>query len=292
MKVNKKRKFNISAKAILITCTVICIVLIVVSFKYQDSVNSVKTSVGNIMMPMQKSINSIGSSIYSVFGVLQSKRGLLDENEKLKDELNRVKQENATLITDKNELSSLRELYKLDEGYSQYPKVAARVISHDDNNWYNLFTIDKGSDEGIEKDMNVIAGNGLVGIVCEVGKHYSKVRSIIDDNSYVNGMFVRTLDTCDIKGNLQTINDGYIEVERISIDAEIEDGYELVTSYESDRFLEGILIGYVSNIESDSNNLTKKARVTPVVDFNRLDTVLVIMQTKDSGELEEMTKYD
>lgn len=292
MKVNKKKKVNISAKAILITCTVICIVLIVVSFKYQDNVNSVKTSVGNVMMPMQKSINSIGSSIYSVFDIIKTKKELVNENKTLKEELNKVKQENATLITDKNELSALRKLYQLDEGYSQYPKVAARVISHDDNNWYNLFTIDKGSEDGIAKDMNVIAGNGLVGIVCEVGKHYSKVRSIIDDNSYVNGMFVRTSDTCDIKGNLQTLNEGYIEVERISIDAEIEDGFELVTSYESDRYLEGILIGYVSHIESDPNNLTKKARLVPVVDFNRLDTVLVITQTKVSDELEEMTNYD
>ena len=78
------------------------------------------------------------------------------------------------LIEDRNELSSLRELYKLDQGYRQYNKVAARVVSRDDNNWYNMFTIDKGSDDGIQKNMNVIAGNGLVGIVTEVGKSVFK----------------------------------------------------------------------------------------------------------------------
>ncbi len=288
----RRRRFNIPARILLVICTVICLALIIISFKYQEQMNPVKTSVGNIIKPMQSGINSIGSSIYSVFDMFKSKKDLLNENAELKKELNDVKNENLSLIEDRNELSSLRELYKLDQGYRQYDKVAARVVSRDDNNWYNMFTIDKGSDDGIQKNMNVIAGNGLVGIVVEVGKSYSKVRSIIDDNSYVSGMFARTSDTCDIKGNLKTIGDGYIEVERISIDAEIEDGYEIVTSYVSDRYLEGILIGYVSDIVPDPNNMTMTAKVTPVVNFNRLSTVLVITQIKHSEELEEMTQYD
>lgn len=288
----RRRRFNIPARIMLIICTIICLALIIASFKYQEQMNPVKTSVGNIIKPMQSGINSIGSSIYSVFDMFKSKKDLLDENAELKKELSDVKNENLSLIEDRNELSSLRELYKLDQGYRQYNKVAARVVSRDDNNWYNMFTIDKGSDDGIQKNMNVIAGNGLVGIVTEVGKSYSKVRSIIDDNSYVNGMFARTSDTCDIKGNLATIGDGYIEAERISIDAEIEEGYEIVTSYVSDRYLEGILIGYVSDITPDPNNMTMTAKVTPVVDFNRLNTVLVITQIKHSEELEEMTQYD
>ena len=288
----RRRRFNVPARIMLIICTIICLALIIVSFKYQEQMNPVKTSVGNIIKPMQSGINSIGSSIYSVFDMFKSKKDLLDENAELKKELFVVKNENLSLIEDRNELSSLRELYKLDQGYRQYNKVAARVVSRDDNNWYNMFTIDKGSDDGIQKNMNVIAGNGLVGIVTEVGKSYSKVRSIIDDNSYVNGMFARTSDTCDIKGNLATISDGYIEAERISIDAEIEEGYEIVTSYVSDRYLEGILIGYVSDITPDPNNMTMTAKVTPVVDFNRLNTVLVITQIKHSEELEEMTQYD
>ena len=288
----RRRRFNVPARIMLIICTIICLALIIVSFKYQEQMNPVKTSVGNIIKPMQSGINSIGSSIYSVFDMFKSKKDLLDENAELKKELSDVKNENLSLIEDRNELSSLRELYKLDQGYRQYNKVAARVVSRDDNNWYNMFTIDKGSDDGIQKNMNVIAGNGLVGIVTEVGKSYSKVRSIIDDNSYVNGMFARTSDTCDIKGNLATISDGYIEAERISIDAEIEEGYEIVTSYVSDRYLEGILIGYVSDITPDPNNMTMTAKVTPVVDFNRLNTVLVITQIKHSEELEEMTQYD
>lgn len=288
----RRRRFNIPVKAILVICTTICLTLIVVSFKYQDQMNPVKTAVGNVITPMQSGINSLGAGIYSIFDLFSSKQKLLKENETLKKELEDIRQENVSLIGDRNELASLRKLYQLDQGYSQYPKVAARVVSRDDSNWYNMFTIDKGSDDGIEKNMNVIAGNGLVGIVTEVGKSYSKVRSIIDDNSYVSGMFLRTSDTCDVKGSLTTISDGYIEAERISVDAEIEEGYEIVTSYVSDRYLDGILIGYVKDIVTEPDNMTMTAKVVPVVDFNRLDTVLVITKLKHSDELEEMTDYD
>lgn len=280
------------ARVILALCTIACFIMIIFSFKYRDKINPVKTYIGNVIQPMQRGINSIGHTIYDFVDLFQTKQSILDENKKLKEQLESVRAENVSLIEDRNELASLRELYKLDQGYKQYPKVAARVVSHDDTNWYNEFTIDKGSDDGIQKNMNVIAGNGLVGIVSELGKSYSKVRSIIDDNSYVSGMFVRTSDLCDVKGNLATLKNGYIDVERISIDSEIEEGYEVVTSYQSDRYLEGILIGYVSDIKPDPNNMTKTAKLVPVVDFSRLDTVLVITKVNNYEELEDMTNYD
>ena len=61
--------------------------------------------------------------------------------------------------------------------------------------------------------MNVISGNGLVGIVSEAGKHYAKVRSIIDDKSNVSAMFEKTGETCIVKGNMESIYNGYIDVE-------------------------------------------------------------------------------
>ena len=287
-----KRRFTPSIKVILALCTLFCFIMIIISFKFQNSINPLKTYAGNIIQPMQSGINSVCTSIYEFFDLIKTKKSILAENKKLKETIDEIKSENVSLIEDRNELSSLRELYKLDQGYKQYPKVAARVVSHDESNWYNQFTIDKGSDDGLSKNMNVIAGNGLVGIITEVGKSYSKVRSIIDDNSYVSGVFVRTSDMCDVKGNLSTVKDGYIDVERISIDSEIEEGYEIVTSYQSDRYLQGILIGYVSDIKPDANNMTMTAKVIPVVDFSRLETVLVITEVKNYEELEEMTNYD
>ena len=92
----RRRRFNIPARIMLIICTIICLALIIVSFKYQEQMNPVKTSVGNIIKPMQSGINSIGSSIYSVFDMFKSKKDLLDENAELKKELSDVKNENLS----------------------------------------------------------------------------------------------------------------------------------------------------------------------------------------------------
>ena len=156
----------------------------------------------------------------------------------------------------------MRELYKLDQKYPNYKKVAANVIGKDSGNWFNVFLIDKGKKDGIEKDMNVMAGNGLVGIVIDVGPHYAKVRSIIDDTSKVSGMVLSTSGNCIVNGDLQAMND------------------QVVTSYVSDKFLQGILIGYVSETEMDSNNITKSGTITPAADFEHLREVLVILDKK------------
>ena len=170
--------------------------------------------------------------------------------------------------------------------------MAATIISRDGNNWFNLFTIDKGKKDGVDVDMNVISGNGLVGIVSEAGNHYAKVRAIIDDKSNVSAMFEETGETCMVKGNMQSIYNGYIDVEMISNSAKIKEGDEIVTSHVSDKFLQGLSVGYVKDITSDSSPLTKTAHLTPVVNFDQLEYVLVITQLKDTSEIGDISSYD
>ena len=277
----RRTKIHINPKHVLIAAVVICIGLIIFSFRYGEQLAPVKSAVGYVVTPMQRGINNIGSFISDKLDTLRNMRDLLEENEKLKEQVNLLSYENKLLLQDKYELDELRELYELDRKYLDYPKVAARVISKDTNNWYNIFTIDKGTRDGLAVDMNVLAGNGLAGIITEAHYNYSVVRSIIDDKSNVSGMFLKTSDTCYVQGDLKLMEEGKIRVEFISKDAAVEDGYEIVTSHISDKFLQGILIGYVSGIKLDASNMTKTAYLTPVVDFERLEEVLIITELKE-----------
>jgi rod shape-determining protein MreC len=277
----RRTKININPKHVLIALVIFCIALIFFSFRYGGKLSPVKEAVGTVVTPMQVGINSIGTYISDKLDTFKSINELLAENEKLKEQVSILSYENKLLLQDKYELDGLRELYDLDQKYLDYPKVAARVISKDPNNWYNIFTIDKGTRDGLQKDMNVLAGNGLAGIITEVHYNYSIVRSIIDDNSSVSGMFLKTSDTCNVEGDLQLMDSGMIRVELINKDAEIQDGDEIVTSHISSKFLQGILIGTVSDIELDASNMTKTAYLTPVVDFERLEEVLIITELKE-----------
>jgi rod shape-determining protein MreC len=277
----RRPKINLNPKYILIVCIVLCVSLIIISFRFGEQLSPVKNAVGSVITPMQRGINTVGSYITEKLDHFKRIGVLEQENTQLKEQVDLLSYQNQMLLQDKYELDELRKLYDLDQKYADYPKVAARVISKDSNNWYNVFTIDKGERDGLEKNMNVLAGNGLAGIITEVHYNYSVVRAIIDDNSNVSGMFIKTSDTCIVQGDLKLMDDGKIRVELISKDAQVSDGDEIVTSHISPNFLEGITIGYVSDIKLDPSNMTKTAYLTPVVDFERLEEVLIITELKE-----------
>lgn len=205
-----------------------------------------------------------------------------NENEELQKTVNELTIENNRLQQERYELERLQELYALDQNYADYKKVGAHVTANDSGNWFSSFTIDKGEQDGIKKDMNVMAGTGLVGIVTEVGPNWARVRSIIDDSSNVSALILSTSDKCIVKGDLTLMNDGKIRFEQLANNgSEIKEGEQVVTSHISSKYLQGILIGYVSEITTDANNLTRSGYITPAVDFQHLQEVLVITTTKE-----------
>ena len=274
-------------KYILMTIAIVSVALIIVSFRFQDKMTPIRTAVGSVVTPMQRGINKIGLVVADGMDYVTTVKKLVKKNNALQKQLDDLSQQNRLLQQDKYDLDDFRKLYSLDEKYSDYPKVAAHVISSD-GNWFNSFVIDKGSKDGLKVNMNVLAGDGLVGIVTEVNKSYARVRSIIDDESSVTGSFLKTSDMSFVNGNLKLIGKGMIDISGIPADAEVKDGYEVVTSPVSDKYLPGILIGYARDIKTDSSNITQSAHLTPAADFSGLDMVLVITEVKDSGDLEDI----
>ena len=283
----KRTKITMDPKYILMTIAIVSVALIIVSFQFQDKMTPIRTAVDSVVTPMQRGINKIGLVVADGMDYVTTVKKLVKKNNALQKQLDDLSQQNRLLQQDKYDLDDFRKLYSLDEKYSDYPKVAAHVISSD-GNWFNSFVIDKGSKDGLKVNMNVLAGDGLVGIVTEVNKSYARVRSIIDDESSVTGSFLKTSDMCFVNGNLKLIGKGMIDISGIPADAEVKDGYEVVTSPVSDKYLPGILIGYARDIKTDSSNITQSAHLTPAADFSGLDMVLVITEVKDSGDLEDI----
>lgn len=279
----KKIKFSFPVKYLLLFLTVLCIGLGILSFTNSSIAEPIRKINGYILIPIQKGMNEVGLWVSDKGDNLANLKEIMAENEALKEKLDNLLIENSTLSQEKNELNQLRELYELDQTY-EYPKIAAKVIGKSPDNWFRIFQIDKGSDDGIKVDSNVIAGSGLVGIVTEVTAKSSTVRAIIDDSSNVSAKFSVTSDLCNVAGDLKLMNEGVIRVENISKDAQVENGYILLTSHISSKFLPGIIIGYVSDIKIDSNNLTKSGYLIPVVDFEHLEYVLVITELKSDME--------
>ena len=276
----KKPQLHVSQKFMLTVLTVLCVLLIGVSFFTDKLTAPVQNALSYIITPLQKGINGMGLWLTDRADYFATIDELRAENEQLKNELYEVKEKNLVLIQDQIELNNLRELYALDNKIPGYEKVAARVIGKSSGNWFSTFTIDKGSKDGIQVDMNVICGNGLVGIVTDVTDNSATVRSIIDNNSNVTGMLITSSDTCNIRGDLELIDSGYVHLEYLRGDVDVADGDMIVTSNISSKYIEGILIGYAKNVSEDANSLTQSGYLIPAVDFEHTTEVLVIMQLK------------
>lgn len=281
----KGERFTIPGKYLLFVLTILCIVLIVVSFNTDVLSKPISTVGGFLVTPLQSGISKAGSFMFDRSENLKTIEELNKENEQLKAQIDELTIENIKLQQDRYELTSLRSLYELDSQYDDYEKIGARIIAKDSGNWFHSFVIDKGSDEGIMIDMNVMAGSGLVGRVTDVGPHWAKVLSIIDDSSNTSGMILSTSDNLIVSGDLQLYEGGVIPFEKLVDSADrVVEGDKIVTSNVSDKYLPGILIGYINTINKDSNNLTKSGLVTPAVDFEHLEEVLVINKVKEPIE--------
>jgi rod shape-determining protein MreC len=176
-------------------------------------------------------MNSLGSFLSGFSANMTDSAALREENHELREKVDTLTAENSKLVLDKEELERLQELLDLKEEYSEYDSIGARVISKGSGNWFNSFTIDKGTSDGISVDCNVMSGAGLVGIVTATGPNWSTVRAIIDDNSNVSAMISTTSDTCIIAGNLALIDEGTLSLVKLTDDNNhVHVGDKVVTS--------------------------------------------------------------
>lgn len=274
-------RINIKSKHLLVIMTLFCLVCIIGTFAAGIGTDRLQNTAGMIVVPFQNSIESISGQLDRSVEVFKDKRELIKENEDLKLQIESLISENNKLIQDQSELEDLQELYSLDREYGDFPKVAARIISKNPGNWYDTFMINKGSNDGIRVDNNVIAGKGLVGIVINVGPNWATVRSIIDDSSHVSAMTVSTQDNLVVEGDLELIDEGKLRFEQLyDQDNQVTAGERIVTSNISEKFVEGLFVGYVSQVEQDTNNLTKTGTIVTPVDFRHLRNVFVITVNK------------
>lgn len=282
----KRKKFTISSKYLLMLLSALCIALMIFTFNTSAFEGPLKTVVGRVVVPFQEGIASVGRYLTDRADEMAQLKDVLAENQALKEQIDQLTIENNLLQQEKYELNNLRSLYQLDQAYADYEKTGAKVIASESDNWFYSFIIDKGEEDGIRIDCNVMAGSGLVGRVVSVGPNYAKVQSIISDTHNVSATVLATNENMIVSGDLQSVQTyGLIRFSQLSDqDGRVTTGDKVVTSAISDKYLPGILIGYISSINTSSNNLTKSGYITPAVDFSHLEEVLVVLELKQQVE--------
>lgn len=269
-------------KKIIITVVgIILILLMVISFGGRDRITVIESQLGSIFIPVQRFLTNIGNyidektePIINVLNYKELNEDLTKENEFLKEQI-------VGLTMSQKELSELRQLksaLKYVDNSKLDSIVSANVIAKDIGNWYNMFTIDVGYEHGITKNSTVVNGNGLVGLVYEVGQKWSKVIAIIDHKSSVGFEMMRVSD--DYVGTLSGTTNYELIGELFDPKADVEVNEYIVTSGLG-MYPKGILVGQIYEVIEDRDQLLKRIKVKPVVDFKKIDKIMVIPYLED-----------
>jgi rod shape-determining protein MreC len=146
--------------------------------------------------------------------------------------------------------------------------------------------INLGISSGIKVDMPVMNGDGLIGRVVDVGANWSRVMTIVDSMSGVSAIVERTRDYGMLKGTVSTGDEGeaVLTMGLLPLDADLVPGDKVITSGLSGEFPKGIPIGEVTEVSTSSNGMKNEAVVTPWVDFNHLEEVMVIVTKPVASE--------
>jgi rod shape-determining protein MreC len=282
---NKKDRINIPGYVVLLFLGLLCIVILFFSYATGFTGGPLQSVADYVFAPMQQGLTAAGSGISHTVEEHTEKKKLLEQNKRLEARVTELESRLTNTQLRENELDRLQELLDLSKDYDKYKTTGARIIAKGTSNWFSTFTINKGSADGIKRDMNVIADNGLVGVVVSTGRHYANVRSIIDDDSNVSAQVADTEDQLIVSGSLEGMQQsGMITFSGLRDEKnQVKSGDAVVTSNISSKYLPGILIGYIGDIDDSSDDLTKSGTITPVADFTHLSEVLVITQLKESG---------
>lgn len=279
----KQKKF-LKSKYVLLIFVVLCLLMLMFSL-LGKRIDGVNVFLGRVVAPVEKVFSKVGNFFSDNINIFDDKEAILTENQILTIKNQELENQIASLELEIAQLEEYKDLYALDKKYEEYNKVAANVIAKDSGNWFYSFTIDKGSEDGIKEGMNVLSGSGLVGKIVSVGNNWAMVRTLIDSSSYVSVMTVGTEDYGIVSGSLELSEKGCAKLEQFyDTDNNSYKGDMVVTSNISDVYWPGLLVGYLSDAETDANNLTKSGKVVLAADFEHIKHVLIITDMKEENQ--------
>ena len=272
---NVKMPFTRRPQLILFILTACCVISMGYYYIKKENIVSVGQVAGAITVPVQEGVNKLGSIFFNFDQERLSKEEAMAKIESLEDENKELKEQMVSYDQKIQEYQDMRELLELKSEYADYDTVGATVIFSDmTGNWFSTFTIDKGTDDGLEVGMNVLSGGGLVGYISDIAKGHAVVTSIINDNVNVSAMQSTTGDACVVTGDLQYMDTDF-NISRDNV---------IVTSNISDRYLPGLVIGYAQDVTVDENGLAASGYLKPAADFKHIRNVLVVTTQKQSAE--------
>jgi rod shape-determining protein MreC len=260
------------------------------SSKQNSKLNAVNNITSVILSPFQQFIDFTGGKFSGTFIYFSDITVLKEENEALKKEIDILKEQNEELTEYRIKINELKkDLNIKDQFDEEFELLGANIMAKDMGNWFNVFTIDRGLQDGVTNNMAIITRKGLVGRVLSAGLTSSKVVAIIDEDSTVSARITKTMDLVTAKGDFKLKDQGLLRLNYVSPEIDISVNDSVETSGLGGYYPRGIKIGEIKEVRRKNGEFDRYAIIEPAVDFKRLEEVYVLKDknTKKAGEEEK-----
>lgn len=270
---NKHKKMRIFGMVFII---IIFLVLLLLTNIETKETSFLEQFTNKIVLPIQNGLVYLKNKIAGNTTFFENIDMLQQENKNLQEKNQKLEQQLRELEIIKAENATLREYVNMADKYSEYTTVPAYIIEKDLTNLNNIIIINVGTKDGVYEGMPVITDQGLVGYTISATKDTAKVKTIIDSASSTSAVTKISQDNVVAKG--MTNNYQEIKLNYIDSQAQLIVGDTIETSGLGGIYPKGILIGTIKEIIETKNISERYAIVKTAVDFEKLDTVLVITQ--------------
>lgn len=256
-------------------------------YSLQSDANGISSSVSTVVSPLQKIVYNINSRVKETVDFFLNFSEVKLENEQLKQKNAELANELIEYESLKDEVERLREALNFTESRSNYNYVGVNIIGYSGSSLSDGYIIDKGSNDGIAKNMVVVSYKGLVGKVTKVSSNFAVVQSILNENIAVAVMDQQTRDATGVlQGLSDKKNTNMTVVYNLPIDSDVKEGDIIITSGLGKIYPKEIPVGTVVSVQEDNVKVMKSAVVEPFVNFNKLEELFVVIPNSNIDEIE------
>ena len=271
-----KHFFTSRIRIVLVTAVLLAVVLAVVS-----SLTGLKLPemlVQGVLTPLRAGVSKLSDQSQQLYDYIFGYEALLAENEELKQQLAQIEDEARDAYAIKQENERLRAALELIDANEDYKLVDAYIISTSAADWSNTFTINRGTNVGIQAGMCAITAYGeLVGLVSEVGVNYAVVKSVLDSSLEISATIAASGHSGMVQGGYASGLEGLLRMNYLPSSATIRNHDQVVTSG-STVYPRNLILGHVVDAGFDDTGVAKYALLEPAADIRSLEQVFIVTE--------------
>ena len=268
--------FTTRVRVVLLLAVLLTVGLTVISSLTETSIPNML--VQGVLTPIRTGVSKLTDKAEQLYDYVFQYEALLAENAALKEQLAQIQEDARNADAAARENERLRAMLELKEDREDYAFVDGYIISKSSTDWSSTFTIDSGTNVGIEPGMCAITENGeVVGLVSEVGPNYSVIKSIMDPSLEISATIADSGYNGMVQGSAIMGLSGLLQMNYLPSSAVIRNNDQVVTSG-STVYPRNLILGYVVDADFDDAGIAKYAILKPAVDVGSLEQVFVVTE--------------